>query len=168
MGGADSGYLDALVRTIRSEVLRAVKARTGLHDTCDEDDLGICLACDGLLAQSEDRRFSAKELAAHAACSVRQLYRAFDSLLGLSPIDYQTRVRLQCARVAMLGHPAGLDMLRRNPRKFGYANYSRLQRAYCMEYGERPDETLARKQELLQFAVKATGRRSLTSLWLQE
>jgi AraC-like DNA-binding protein len=97
--------------------LIAERARERIHDACLED-------------------VTAEELAAAAGHTRFGVYRAFRSLYGMAPSDYQRQLRLREARrLIVLGHPLG-DVAART----GFADQSHLTRWFVRCYGVTPGE----------------------------
>lgn len=152
LGGSDQ--MEVLGQALRARVLRLIESKTGLGADVDPEMLRICLAIDRRLRAEPAVRHVAADLASEALCSVRQTYRAFAEVAGLSPNEYLTRMRLQLLRQALLEDLQGDIDLAELGRRFGIAAQGYLIRLYRAEYDEAPRDTRERFQAYRRAVVK--------------
>jgi AraC-like DNA-binding protein len=79
--------------------------------------------------------FRVEELAEQASMSVSTFHRHFRSVTTLSPVQFQKKVRLQQARLLLLGE--GIDVAGAG-FAVGYDNPSQFSREYRREFGAPP------------------------------
>ncbi len=80
--------------------------------------------------------------------SRRNLFYAFDELLGLSPHRYRHALRLNAVRRAIKAEPRGEAAIADLAWRAGFAHPSRFAADYRRLFGERPSETLRRTRSL--------------------
>jgi AraC-like DNA-binding protein len=86
-----------------------------------------------------------EDIAAACRLSPRGLQDAFLRILGLSPMNYLRRMRLESARFDLLhADPASGDTVAVVARRWGFGHLPRFSAAYRAEYGEYPSDTLRR------------------------
>lgn len=153
--GAAKTHLDGLARCLSDLLHRMIPLSDDLRVPADPEALRVCLAVDALLRKDPLGTVLTSVLADHAACSVRQLYRAFERVLGISPHAYAKRARLLAARNRIMLDPIGGAL--EGERHRGDA---RFRSAYCSEFGESPVQTRRRCSLLVEGALDAVfGRR---------
>lgn len=96
-----------------------------------------------LIDETPDAFYLASDLAAHANVGVRRLEQAFREHLGMSPLAYVQRVRLQHVHDDLLNpHPG--DTVTLVMSRWGFSNHARFAAAYRTQFGVNPAETLRR------------------------
>lgn len=96
-----------------------------------------------LIDENPDTFYMASDLAAHARVGVRRLEQAFREHVGLSPLAYHQRVRLQHAHDDLLVPRVG-DTVTVVMTRWGFSNHARFAAAYRAQFGVNPAETLRR------------------------
>jgi len=77
-----------------------------------------------------------------AGVSARSLYYGFQRYLGMSPMKYLKRVRLDTARAALRDARRAHETVTRIALGAGYANLNRFCRDYRARFGETPSTTM--------------------------
>lgn len=89
------------------------------------------------------RRPTVTDVARAAGVGPRALQLAFAHHLGLSPMGYVRRVRLECAhRELQAADPTAGDTVAAIAGRWGFAKPDRFAVAYRAAYGETPSHTL--------------------------
>lgn len=149
-GGDDpSPYLLSLASVVRQVIIDDMYRSLALPVLGGAEDCRSCARVDDLLRSHPYDTFTTAQLAYHAKVSVRQLYRDFESAVGTSPRDYVHRVRLQAARFEILKDLAPTGALRESPWARAFSGYGGFVRHYMAEFGEHPEESVAKRAELL-------------------
>lgn len=86
-----------------------------------------------------DRPLTVEEIAQHAACSTRSLFKSFQTVHGVGPIVFLRRVRLEHAR-ALLSDPA--NSVAAVGLRCGFTNLGHFARYYQEHFGILPSQTL--------------------------
>ncbi|TCK04231.1 AraC family transcriptional regulator [Marinobacterium mangrovicola] len=89
-------------------------------------------------------RLSVNALADHAGMSQASLHRHFRSATGITPLQYQKRLRLQEARLKLLG---GADVSK-TAYSVGYESPSQFSREYARLFGQAPSVDAQRLRSL--------------------
>ncbi|WP_214405781.1 AraC family transcriptional regulator [Pseudonocardia lacus] len=98
-----------------------------------------------LLESAWDTPLSIADLAEHAGVSQRSLHAAFHRQLGVSPMAYVRRRRLERAREDLLrAAPTGSTTVTYVALRNGFAHGGRFAAAYRRTFGESPSDTLRR------------------------
>jgi AraC-like DNA-binding protein len=84
---------------------------------------------------------SVEDVAREARMSLRGLQYAFRRELGMTPMAYLRKVRLQRARADLVRGDLG-ETVRAIAKRWGYANAARFAAAYRQAFGELPGATL--------------------------
>lgn len=87
--------------------------------------------------------FRVEDLAEQASMSVSTFHRHFRAVTTMSPVQYQKRVRLQQARLLLMGE--GFDVAGAG-LAVGYDSPSQFSREYRREYGAPPGQDAARRR----------------------
>jgi AraC-like DNA-binding protein len=111
---------------------QAGRLRTFLRDT--HPDRPVMRAVTWL-AQNVSADISVEQLAARVALSPSALYRQFRELVGLSPVQYRNRLRLNTARQLMIVEDMSTSSA---ARAVGYRTVSQFSRDYRRCYGVPP------------------------------
>ena len=80
-----------------------------------------------------------------AAVSERTLQYAFKEVMGLTPLAYLLRLRLNRVRQALMTATPGSTTVSAEALKWGFWHFGEFSRAYKTYFGEAPSETLRRK-----------------------
>lgn len=95
------------------------------------------------------------EMAQAIGSSERNLRYAFDEMVGISPIDYLSRLRLASAHRALQDARPDRTTVSAVALKFGLWDLSRFARSYARLFDTLPKDTLARGQEAVdQILIK--------------
>ncbi len=84
-------------------------------------------------------------LARYAGCSYRSLQAHFARELGLSPMAYLKRVRLEGLRGDLLAADPRVVSVAQLAKQWGFVHMGRLAKSYTEAFGRLPSETLNRK-----------------------
>ncbi|MBZ6396814.1 MULTISPECIES: AraC family transcriptional regulator [Pantoea] len=95
----------------------------------------------GWLKQNFARPVCIDELAANAYMSPSTFRQHFRAVTGLSPLQYQKKLRLQEARQQMLSHNLDASSA---ALSVGYESASQFSREYSREFGEAPQRDIKR------------------------
>ncbi|MBO9627723.1 MAG: AraC family transcriptional regulator [Microbacterium sp.] len=79
--------------------------------------------------------FRVAEMARLSGMSRPAFYRNFQVVTGMSPIQFQKRIRLQCARVQLANHPNDITGI---SHRVGYSSASQFSREYRRLFGAPP------------------------------
>ena len=101
---------------------------------------------DRFLHAAGNRAVHISELCAHFGVSRRTLHRAFHDVLGIAPITFLRRKRLNDVHTILLGQAALEDpaLIKDIAREHGFLEYGRFAGEYRRLFGERPAQTLRR------------------------
>ena len=99
---------------------------------------------DYTLARPGDR-LSVTDLCRVAAVSERTLQYAFKEVMGLTPLTYLIRLRLNRVRQALMAATHGSTTVSAEALKWGFWHFGEFSRAYKACFGEAPSDTLRRK-----------------------
>lgn len=122
----------------------AVVRQIGLADS----SLALVVRAIRWIREHPAESFRVEDLAERANMSVSTFHRHFRSVTTMSPVQYQKRVRLQQARLLLMGE--GIDVARVG-FAVGYDSPSQFSREYRREYGAPPGQDAAR------LRTRATG-----------
>lgn len=127
LGGSNASLM---VRALATRIRTALASK--LPPSAEESSgrYQICLSAHRHLLTNLHSHVSLNELAHAACCSLRQLHRAFDEVVGITPADFVARVQLRHIRSEIV---AGARLKPMNRTQ---------SRAYEREFGETPAETL--------------------------
>ncbi|MFD7708365.1 AraC family transcriptional regulator N-terminal domain-containing protein [Streptomyces sp. NPDC059785] len=89
--------------------------------------------------------FRVEDLARIASMSVSAFHRNFQAVTGLSPIQFQKRIRLQEARLLLAGHPSDITGI---SFTVGYESPSQFSREYRRMFGTPPSRDAVRLRAL--------------------
>lgn len=129
-----------LLGAIRRRALRYLADLLPAPPTRDESMLPICIDADRFVHLHLDRKLTIAQLADASSCSVRQLYRAFETIAQTTPLEYQRRVRLNLARSLL--YAGRSNHMPEILVRAGLTDARRFIRAYAAEFGETPQQTL--------------------------
>jgi AraC-like DNA-binding protein len=93
------------------------------------------------IRENYDRPFRVEEVARLSGMSVPAFHRNFQSVTGMSPIQFQKHIRLQSARLLLANHPndiAGVS------HRVGYGSPSQFSREYRRLFGAPPSRDAER------------------------
>lgn len=88
-------------------------------------------------------RITLEDLAAHAGCSYRSLQIIFQKALGVSPMEYLKRVRLDGVRRDLLSVDHEQMTVAEVARQWGFLHMGRLSHLYKKQFGVLPSDTRA-------------------------
>lgn len=145
--GAQVKVLQTALVSRCSEILESI---AGKPAHADPVMLEICRTCDIAISEREGRAMQAEDLAYLANCSLRQLYRAFESVTGISPVEYQLRARLCRARALILDAAEERKEIPKLITHLGFPSFGRFASAYANEFGEAPNDTAIKRQQVLE------------------
>ncbi len=154
-GQVPGEHILQLAGFVKRRLTQVCMEHVGVREVEHEEALRICLACDALLRENEFR-VTVEQLASNALCSIRQVHRAFETLLDISPSAYAWRTRLQHVRADLLRTSGTNQPPSEIAAKFGFNVYPRFLKSYEIEFGESPSDTQSRKERLLRSTVKAS------------
>jgi AraC-like DNA-binding protein len=136
---------DELLETLLSTLRVADDFESTRSDrTRQAQDLIVKTAEDYAMAQTRERLY-VTDLCKVAAVSERTLEYAFKEIMGLTPVNYLTRLRLHRVRQALLAATPGSTTVTIEALNGGFWHFGEFSRAYKECFGERPSETLRRK-----------------------
>lgn len=145
----ESEQIETIGAAVVQRATKELQKICGYAGGYDPPLLNICLDVDSAIQNHSEKPLSAPEMAERAKCSIRQLYRAFDSIGAVTPIDYQMRVRLTRVR-SEVASPRDVRMpLSTIAVRAGFGSVTKLKRSYYDEFGEFPEETAERRDRLL-------------------
>ncbi len=157
MRAENSEQLRVIGAAVVERALGQIESIVGEAPHYDPQYLHICEKIDGLVSASGWSSLLAKDLAAHANCSVRQLYRAFESVMDASPIHYLLRSRLLVARSAILSGGGSGKTFRQVCEDAGFSVTPSFVRSYAAEFGEPPAASFHRREKLVRQLVGRTN-----------
>jgi AraC family transcriptional regulator, ethanolamine operon transcriptional activator len=136
--GAQVEFMDALLATIES------------CDTSETPDTNrtarsysrIVRACEDYTLNLDGRRPYLSELCATANVSERTLQKAFNSIMGMSPLTYLHRLRLHRARDELRKATIDSTSVTDVALNWGFWHFGEFSRAYKNCFGEVPSATL--------------------------
>jgi len=108
------------------------------------------------LARTGDR-LSIADLCRVAAVSERTLEYAFKEVMGLTPLTYLIRLRLNRVRQALAAATHGSTTVSAEALKWGFWHFGEFSRAYRACFGEAPSDTLRRTPVEPRGEVRATA-----------
>jgi AraC-like DNA-binding protein len=133
-GGAPRLRRDELLAAAVSAIVRRAAASAGPSPDPPRDAARIAERARRLLHDAYLDDISADDLAAVAGRTRYAVYRAFRTVYGLAPSDYQRQLRLRAARRQIaLGDP-----LAEVAARCGFADQSHLSRWFARYYGVTP------------------------------
>ena len=136
---------DELLETLLSTLRVADDFESTRSDrTRQAQGLIVKTAEDYAMAQTRERLY-VTDLCKVAAVSERTLEYAFKEIMGLTPVNYLTRLRLHRVRQALLAATPGSTTVTTEALNGGFWHFGEFSRAYKECFGERPSETLRRK-----------------------
>nr|WP_240950051.1 helix-turn-helix domain-containing protein [Novosphingobium sp. ERN07] len=97
-----------------------------------------------IIHQSLDDNISINALAAQVGVSVRSLQNGFRDFLGLTPLEYVRRHRLERLHSALM-NACGETSVTELMLECGIVNFGRYAQYYRQQYGCLPSETLRRR-----------------------
>jgi transcriptional regulator GlxA family with amidase domain len=94
-----------------------------------------------------DQPLTPEDLARAGCVSVRTLHAVFQQELGMSPMAYLRRVRLDHVHAELLRAPRSSTRVGDVATRWGFFHPSRFARQYHERFGELPSETARRSAE---------------------
>ena len=107
------------------------------------------------LTENPYRGLSVRDLAEQAQMSVASLHRHFKAVTGLTPVQFQRRLRLQAARRLLV---AGAHNAAAAAHAVGYGSATQFSRDYSRHYGLPPARDTARLRAALAAQSGPSGR----------
>ena len=135
--GAQVEFMDALLATIESCALSEVDT-----DKKSRAYSQIVRRCEDYTLNLEGRRPYMSELCAAANVSERTLQKAFNNIMGMSPVTYLHRLRLHRAREELRNAKFGATTVTEIAMNWGFWHFGDFSRAYKNCFGEVPSNTL--------------------------
>jgi AraC-like DNA-binding protein len=136
---------DELLETLLSTLRVADDFESTRSDrTRQAQGLIVKTAEDYAMVQTRERLY-VTDLCKVAAVSERTLEYAFKEIMGMTPVNYLTRLRLHRVRQALLAATPGSTTVTTEALNGGFWHFGEFSRAYKECFGERPSETLRRK-----------------------
>lgn len=86
-----------------------------------------------------------EDLAIHAGCSYRSLQAIFGKALGVSPMAYLQRIRLEGAHADLLDADRRRTTVAEIARRWGFSHMGRFALSYKKRFGVSPSETLGQR-----------------------
>ncbi|GAA0383953.1 AraC family transcriptional regulator [Microbispora corallina] len=127
---------EALAAAVASIVRRAAVRGPGPAEAGERETRRVAERARARLREAPLADVTAGDLAAAAGCSRFAIYRAFRSVYGMAPSDYQRQLRLRHART-LIGHGTPLSEA---AVRAGFADQSHLTRWFVRSYGITPGE----------------------------
>ncbi|WP_431879405.1 AraC family transcriptional regulator [Amycolatopsis sacchari] len=93
------------------------------------------------IRENYPRPFRVEELAQLSGLSVSAFHKNFQTVTGLTPIQFQKHIRLQAARLLLANQPTDIAGV---GRRVGYDSLSQFSREYRRLFGEPPSRDAAR------------------------
>lgn len=135
----------AVLREAVVSRLRAQLAASGWAEPdVSSEHRDIVRKCKSAMAEAKEN-LSLEELTFIGMCSTRQLYRAFNAVVGVSPQVYQKRCRLITARTKII-IPQNWEM---KESMVGFESASTFVRSYRKEFDETPSVTRSKVDTLV-------------------
>jgi AraC family transcriptional regulator, ethanolamine operon transcriptional activator len=137
----------------RVELLETLLATLSMADdfeptrsdrTRQAHSLVVRIAEDYALSRADDQVY-VSDLCRAAGVSERTLESAFKVVMGLTPVAYLTRLRLNRVRRALLAATQGSTTVSAEALNWGFWHFGEFSRAYKDCFGELPSDTLRQK-----------------------
>jgi len=122
----------------------------------DEHLMTIATRFAKVVAENQQATFTVSAFADKCLCSVRQLFRAVEAVIGTTPPEFVSRSRLHFGRSLILAAREEQD-LQQVASRCGFSGWRRFATAYEMEYQEAPTETVRKKWSSLQGILDAAA-----------
>ncbi|OSJ31526.1 hypothetical protein BSZ19_21825 [Bradyrhizobium japonicum] len=106
-------------------------------------EVALVREVENFVIEAGTRPLLISDLVVHAGVSRRALYRAFDEVHSMSPMEFLRRKQLSDAHNALLTATPGTTV-EKAAIKHGFAHPGRFAKWYYSQFGERPNETLRR------------------------
>ncbi|WP_285635186.1 AraC family transcriptional regulator [Lentzea sp. NBRC 102530] len=94
------------------------------------------------IESNADRDIAAADIATGTSVTARAVQLAFQQHLGMTPMAYLRRVRLECARTDLQAADPGEATVTRIGARWGFSRASTFAAQYRAAYGESPSQTL--------------------------
>jgi len=91
-----------------------------------------------------ERAWRVADLAGHAGVSARTLQEGFQRDLGVTPLEFLRRTRLERARASLLSADPTTTSVTDIAARWGFFHLGRFAQTYREAYQESPSQTLAR------------------------
>ena len=136
--GAKVEYMDSLLATIEScepdgtvDTVKKAISYSQIVRTCEDYTLGL-----------DGRRPYMSELCEKANVSERTIQKAFQDIMGMSPLTFLHRLRLHRARDELRKENSESTSVTRVATNWGFWHFGEFSRAYKNCFGEVPSRTL--------------------------
>lgn len=129
---ARHGVVDALLLMLGASRIEASTLRS------EQRRRAIVAKARDYLVEHRDRAVTIPELCEHACVSRRTLQYCFEDVLGISPVVYLRRLRLNAIRRTLLEDPAHARAIGRVAADWGIDNFSQFSSDYKKLFGKSP------------------------------
>ena len=140
---AKNELLETLLATLGS----ATNAVCAPHDLTRQTYSQIVQIAENYVLTHATERLYVTDLCEAAGVSERTLQYAFQKVMGMTPVNYLTRLRLHRVRQALRTAPCRSTTVTAEALRWGFWHLSDFSRAYKECFGELPSGTLRRKPE---------------------
>ncbi len=138
-------FLPPIKREIIFRLLTGDQAGQLFHMTISEGSTSSMASAVEQLRQNFDQSFRMEDLAQELGMSVSSFYQHFKSVTGMTPLQFQKRVRLQEARRLMLGEDLDATTV---AYQVGYSDAAYFSRDYKSHFGVPPRRDIQQLREL--------------------
>ena len=134
---------------LRQKILTLVLAIAGLPDTadrkrCEHTYARVFDAAKRLMHSHLAHSLTIAQLCRQIGVSRRNLFYAFDAVLGISPYQYLRTIRLNAVRRTLKRLPLGNGRIGDLAWEYGFSSPSQFAADYKYRFGELPSETVPR------------------------
>ncbi len=134
---------------LRQKILTLVLAIAGLPDTaerkrCEQTYARVFDTAKRLIHSHLAHSLTIPQLCRQIGVSRRNLFYAFDAVLGISPHQYLRTIRLNTVRRTLKQLPLGDRRIGNLAWEYGFSNPSQFAADYKHRFGELPSETVPR------------------------
>jgi AraC family transcriptional regulator, ethanolamine operon transcriptional activator len=137
---AQAEMLEALLAAMRSADIVTPTRTERTHQAYSR----IVKAAEGHVLASAGEHVRISDLCRITRVSERTLEYAFNDVMGLSPLAFLTRLRLNRVRAGLLAAKPGSTRVSVEALKWGFWHFGEFSRAYRECFGELPSRTLRR------------------------
>ncbi|WP_213878895.1 helix-turn-helix domain-containing protein [Pseudomonas sp. dw_358] len=139
--------LESLLRRLFADIQQVVQLGEVSTHACGRSNRAMVVSqgCELFNRHFADEAFGVLDLCESLQVSRRMLQYSFDSVLGVSPLNYMRAVRLNAAHQRLC--VASPQPIQNVALDSGFNHLGRFSRYYREFYGELPSQTVARSQE---------------------
>lgn len=139
-------HRNALLWILREMLFPVMAVGQADEDTrLEMSDFEVLLLCEENLRKTGmTKQVTNTELASRIGISERQLYRAFETQIGMSPTRYMELLRLHALRRHLQSDGRSGQRIADTMADFGFTNAGRTARRYAELFHEYPKETVSR------------------------